>query len=617
MKPKRSLLPRTLALAAALSLLAGLLTVSASGAEPEAPLTPQEAVSEMTWGVNFPDFFIADVTYHDGFPIGYCESAPYGLGIWFWNEAYEWLTFNQIHEDSYSVSVTLPYYNSSDNQPDWIGGLFTIAVMTTIQDQPVKFSFSNTKLTTTGGQVTELPSMDETYETVTTGEPNGNGYYSCFLDIDKSQLPQAGAAWNGATFSTTITLISAPFASEAAKADCFFEFSRIQTDPYEMIDLFLAQGANVVRLPVTWTSFVNDTTYEIDQAWLEKVQEIVDYILSKGAYCILNTHNDYLQRSYVDGQWHQDWMFEEYTQEVNTRFAAIWQQIATYFKDYPDRLIFEPCNEPTMDWYEGAPADHFSTQVSRVNELNELFVNTVRATGGHNGTRLLCLAVANYNHYGQLSSLVLPEDDDYLMVQIHSYSAMEKDPNLVNDPSYIYEGYVTETNKLFDAVDAFTEASNVPVIVGELGITHWESDADQAPKVQYFFEQAAERNVPCLWWEDSFDNANYYYWLYNKQAGEWGRPEILRAIQNALDLVPVTVQVNGADYTFAAPLEGAGTVLAAAYDSSGQMAGCASAARTAEQASVTLTLSLSQTPAEVRVFCLEDGTWRPLTKALP
>ena len=77
------------------------------------------------------------------------------------------------------------------------------------------------------------------------------------------------------------------------------------------------------------------------------------------------------------------------------------------------------------------------------------------------------------------------------------------------------------------------------------------------------------------------------------------------------------IMPNGADYTFAAPLEGAGTVLAAAYDSSGQMAGCASAARTAEQASVTLTLSLSQTPAEVRVFCLEDGTWRPLTKALP
>ena len=613
MKRKQSILSHFFALFTAVSVLVSLLTVTALGAEPQTPLTPDEAAAEMTWGVNFPDFFIADVTYHNGFPIGYCENAPYGLGIWFWNQNYDWLAFNQIHEDVYSVSVTLPTYYSG-TEADWIGGLFTIAVMTTTPDQPVTFSFSDTKLTTTTGQVTALSTMNKTYETVTNGAPNGNGYYSCFLDIDKSQLPQADSQWDGATFSTTVTLISAPFASPEAKADCFFEFSRIQTDPYEMIDLFLAQGANVVRLPVTWTSFVNDTTYEIDQAWLQKVQEIVDYILSKGAYCILNTHNDYLQRSYVDGQWHQDWMFDTYQEKVDERFAAIWQQIADYFKDYPDRLIFEPCNEPTMDWYEGAPANHFDTQVNRVNELNELFVNTVRATGGNNDTRLLCLAVANYNHYGQLSRLELPENDDYLMVQIHSYSAMEKDPNMGFDP---YFDYVTETNNLFAAVDAFTQQTGVPVIVGELGITHRESDAVQAPKVQYFFEQAAERNVPCLWWEDSFDNANYYYWLYNKQAGEWGRPEILQAIQSALDLVPVTVRVNGADYAFAAPLEGAATVLAAAYDSSGQMAGCVSASRTAGQTSVTLALPLSQTPAEVRVFCLEDGTWRPLIKALP
>ena len=57
---------------------------------------------------------------------------------------------------------------------------------------------------------------------------------------------------------------------------------------------------------------------------------------------------------------------------------------------YGEHLIFESMNEVMVDY--GTPKPEYLTQI---NELNQAFVDTVRASGGNNATR--CLVVPGYN----------------------------------------------------------------------------------------------------------------------------------------------------------------------------------------------------------------------------
>lgn len=580
------------------------------------PKTSREVLAEMRWGVNLADLYLADVARPEGSTTGYYSlNAPFGLAMWFWNGGFEWLAFHEPHDGSFSVEAEVPAFSEDQQREEWTG-TFTLGVLTDTQDRELQISLSGSRLVFPDGSEEPLSFMDRAYDLFTSNGPDTNGWYNCFLDFDKDQLPQPELFPDGARFQTTVTVDSAQALSGAEKAQFFYQFEREKIDREVLTDLFLDQGANVFRLPVTWTPFVDNETYEIDRAWLESVRTEVDYILSQGAYCILDTHNDYLQRSYVDGQWRGNWMDEEYRQEVDARFTAIWTQIAGFFKDYPQTLILEPCNEPTADgeiaWTE------YEQKLKRVNELNDLFVQTVRATGGNNETRLLCLAVGQYNQAEWLKDLDLShlKDDPYLMVQVHAYYAMEQNSN---DPPSENFDYRAATDALFQTIAEFQEETNVPVIMGETGITHSCSDSEQAPKVSYFFQKARETGVPCLWWEDFFYvGDNSCYWLYDKIRGEWGRPEILRAIRNAAGVPSLTVHVlvNGETRNFESAFDGDCTVYAAVYGSDGKLLEAVSAGRESSASGITLELTLSNLPRDfsTKVF-LTDGANRPLDPA--
>ena len=624
---------RLLQFTATLLAVATLGTVSAAGvdatqsetADPDGLITAAEAVDEMTWGVNFADLYIADVRYEQGNTTGYCDQAPFGLAIWYWNDGFDWLSYVDLYSKEFSISVKIPNYH---NEPitNWIGGLFTIGVMTYVKGQQVKLTLSNCKLLKTNGEEINLSFMNDTYDQTTSNGPDINDFYSYHLNFDKTQLPQPSADLDGATFQADITVNAAPFTSGEAKADCFFQFRRETFDQEELTDLFLDQGVNVVRLPVTWTSFVQDEApYTIDEAWLDAVKRQVDLIIDSGAYCILNMHNDYLMRSFVGDHWEQDWMEEEYWGYVTARFVAVWEQIAEYFKDYSQKLIFEPCNEPTMEWHSDKPYNWNQKQVDCVNELNQLFVDTVRETGGNNATRLLCLAVANYNQYDRLDGFIKPTDPadngdgrgKYLMVQVHSYNAMERPSYETGD--YDTYNYKAATDELFTAIQTFEDRTGLPVIIGEVGITHQRMDREQAPKVSYFFQQAETYGIPCLWWEDYFAS-DTAYWLYDKENNTWGRPEILAAIKEVVGVHDplVKITVNGTTYQVESSDPGDCGVYAVAYDSGGKMLAVAHEARTAGSGTVDLTLALPEQTTEynIKVFLLDPTSYMPLTEAL-
>ena len=545
-------------LAVSLCLSAAMLiaaNVGVTAAADEAAIkTPSQAVAEMTWGTNLCDLYMADVEYPQGSVHGYVDygnAAVFGLAAWFGEDGFDWLTYHDMYNGTFEVSVAIPDYSSVSN---WNNSLFELGVMTTSTDYTVGLTLSDCRLIKKDGSTVKLNSMNKTYTCPTAEGPDMNGWCRYVLSAP-AEAPKPDSSLNGSKLCMTVT-VQESNTGGMSKAEYFYQKDRYKMDREKLTDLFIEEGANVFRLPVTWTSFVNDTTFEIDKEWLDMVKEEVDYILSKGAYCILNMHNDYLMRSFVgvkeNGEWtnlhwEKDWMLDEYSEYVNERFKAVWAQIAEYFKDYPQQLIFETANEPSTEWYEDISYDMNAVAVKRVNEMNKMFVDTVRASGGKNADRFLCLAVADYNTYHCLSDLVLP-DDDGLMVQLHSYNEMEYNTNFQDyytvNPSYDYVG---QTDKLFDAVSQFQrQHPDVPVIIGENGISQKMKDADAAPRAEYFYTKAKEYGVPCLWWEDYFvTDEKIEYWLYDKAAQKWGRPTLLDIIKDKSGLAdPILTEIK-------------------------------------------------------------------------
>lgn len=613
---------RVLALVILSAMLYGSVAVAADNAETQfTPITAKEAVSEMTWGLNYVDLLMADVPHEHGNPVGYYENAPFGIAVWFWDNSFQWLSFVGLHDGKFEISVDIPNYNTNYT-PSWFSELFTIGILSYVKDQPFTLSFSDSRIEYSNGTTTYLPEINQNYDEFASNGPDINEYYTYFLDFDKSVLPEPSYELDGAQFKATVTVVSVPYASMNDKVESLYMYGRERLGQDKLGDVFIEQGANVVRLPVTWTPFIdNENGFKIDTEWLDKVKEQVNYILDSGAYCIINMHNDYLNGSYVGDQWSREWMYEPHWSYVKERFSAAWKQIAEYFKDYPEKLIFEACNEPTMEWYETAPYDWSSIQTQRVNEMNQIFVDTVRTTGGYNDKRLLCLSVANYSQYDRLDGFALPKgaDPQYLMAQVHTYATLEK-PDYI-DGENNYEYCKNDTDKLFAELSEFKERTGIPAIIGEVAMTHQLPVEDQTQRTQYYFKAAAENGVPCLWWEDSYYSTDgRHFWLYDKRAQKWGRPHIVEAIKSALNIVDpiaVTVSINGEETPIEVEDIGACNVVAAAYDSDGKMFGVTSGAISEEYTSVKLSMSVAELPDSynIKLFILDDSN-RPLTEPL-
>lgn len=563
-------------------------------------ITPTEAVAEMTWGVNLCSLFMTDPNV-DGSTIGYANTAPFGLAMWVDGGGFEWLCYNDIHTGTFPVSATIQSCPDSDND------LFWMAAMSTLLNQEFTLTFSNSKLTKTDGTVIPLTSLNGTHELTASNGPDINGWCAAYISLGE-ELPKSDRSFIGATVSTTVTVNKAEFATTADKVSTLYQLNQEKVDQEELTEVYLEQGCNVFRLPVTWTPFVNDTTFKIDPEWLELVKSEVDYILSRGAYCILNTHSDYLNCSFVGDHWEDQWMDAQYQTYVDARFAAIWKQIAEYFKDYPQQLIFEPFNEPSMAWYVGVDFDNWKLrQADRINGMNQLFVDTVRSTGGGNTTRFLCLPTADYCNHKYLKNLSLP-NDPYLMVQLHSYSEMEDNINQSDDPDFDYQA---EIGSLFSDVAVFRKRyPDVPVLIGEVGLTQ-QNDRYAQERVSYFYAQAEANGVPCLWWEDGYTNSFSMYVIKSKT---WERSDVLAAIQEQIvEPLRLTVSTPDKDYFLTSTLDGPCTVAAAAYDKDGRFLGCSTAYRESGVTRLALELDLPDCPDtyEVKVFFLDDDTYVP------
>lgn len=280
-----------------------------------------------------------------------------------------------------------------------------------------------------------------------------------------------------------------------------------------MIDGMKAAGFDTIRIPVAWmtnATHLYEGDYTIDADYMDRVEEVVRYARKAGMYVIINDH--------WDGGWYG--MFGSESAETRAlameAYKGMWQQIAERFRDYSDYLIFESANEELGGRFdENSPlycSDSVVTYLTDderyalTNEINQTFVDVVRATGGNNATRLLLIAGYSTNIDQTCDDrFQMPKDtaDSKLMVSVHYYdpwsycgassAASATKWGKVSDYEYMDQQLAKMTK--------FTEAG-YGVVIGEYGALPC-SDGLKDNTLAYhtaFLDACTKYNLTnCLW----------------------------------------------------------------------------------------------------------------------
>jgi len=242
----------------------------------------------------------------------------------------------------------------------------------------------------------------------------------------------------------------------------------------QLIDSVKAAGFNTIRIPVAWFCHSDTINSIIDEAWLARVKEVVDYCINDDLYVIINAH------------WDKGWLENRVNKAnqslVNQRQEAYWTQIAEYFKDYDERLLFAGANEPNV---------HDASAMLVLMTYHQTFIDAVRATGGNNSSRTLIVQgpstdIEETNKF--MTSMPTDEIANRLIMEVHYYTPyqfclMDKDADWGKMFYYWGKGNHSTTDasrnatwgeesdveKFFGMMKTKFVDKGIPVIIGEYG----------------------------------------------------------------------------------------------------------------------------------------------------
>ena len=298
-------------------------------------------------------------------------------------------------------------------------------------------------------------------------------------------------------------------------------------------------GYNTVRIPVTWGQWIK-SDYSIDEKWIGRVQEIVDYCVDQDMYAIINIHHDGAANHDDRGNNTPACWLDTYQSNIETvyqKYEGVWKTIAERFKDYDEHLIFESMNEVTD---AHGTATNEDTDV--LNCLNQLFVNTVRATGSNNTKRWLGIT----GRFATFSAgTTMPQDTladqgtvgtTRLMFGVHIY----KDNGSVRWSLSQLKTWQSSLSSTINNVKNLDP--NMPVYVGEYGVRQQKqsgsatgyNDVERALNSEFCNATARFYGaVPVVWdqGDGDYSTTKTNTGLFNY----WNRPSLAPVYKSTID----------------------------------------------------------------------------------
>lgn len=280
----------------------------------------------------------------------------------------------------------------------------------------------------------------------------------------------------------------------------------------EMIHTIAESGFQTIRIPVSWHNHVDEND-NISEAWLNRVQEVVDWAREEDLYVILNIHHDnekgFMYPSYEDLD-----RSKEYVRHI-------WEQLAVRFADYDERLIFETLNEPRQtetdhEWWIDANSDIGKECIDCVNQLNQTAVDAIRENGtGYNTTRYIMVpGYCASPDYALTDGYVLPTDkaaaENRLLVSVHAYTPYNFALAGENDQNSTEVFSIAERKGTAD-IDLFMKrlydkfiSKGTAVVIGEFGARNKNNNLEARTEfAAYYVAQARHYGMTACWWDNN------------------------------------------------------------------------------------------------------------------
>lgn len=170
---------------------------------------------------------------------------------------------------------------------------------------------------------------------------------------------------------------------------------------YSRADFLLIkeEGFDHVRIPVAWHLGCGPGPgFGIAPDLFAKADTLVNMALESGLRVVIDFH-------------HFDEMMST-PGAAKAKFYALWSQVAAHYADYPETLHFELLNEPNANATTAA--------------VNSIYPEAIRQIRLTNPTRTILVGPGDWNGIGELktgadSGLVLPDNDQNLIVTVHCY----------------------------------------------------------------------------------------------------------------------------------------------------------------------------------------------------
>ncbi|MET9812091.1 glycoside hydrolase family 5 protein [Streptomyces sp. NPDC006355] len=321
-----------------------------------------------------------------------------------------------------------------------------------------------------------------------------------------------------------------------------------------LIDKVKSAGFKTIRIPVSYLGHIGPgPDYRINAAWLNRIQEVVNYAYNRGLYVLINMHGDGYKT--INGSW---LICDASNQTaIRAKYQKVWQQIATRFQNYDQRLILESMNE-NFDGQFGRPTQPC---YSNINSYNQIFVDTVRRTGGNNASRWLLVPGWNTNidytagNYGfvlptdQYRSPSIPSNEQRIMISVHYYDPWDfagaESGTITQWGRAATNPSKTSTWGQEDHLDAQLKkmydkfvVRGYPVVVGEYGAIDKSSFDSANPRyradyVRAVVSTAKKYGAATVYW-DNGATGRYGFGLINRRTLAVSHQGVLNAIMSGL-----------------------------------------------------------------------------------
>lgn len=364
-----------------------------------------------------------------------------------------------------------------------------------------------------------------------------------WTELDQTQITEAmGLGWN---LGNQLEASSGGLPSETCWGNP--EITK------ELIDTIKAQGFKTVRIPVSYLDMIGDgPDYKIDTDWLDRVQEVVDYVVNNDMFAIVNMHGDGYYT--VDHSWLLCAEDDDKQTEIKDKYGKVWTQIADRFKDYDQHLIFESMNEEFNNDYGKPDANAYEN----INAYNQIFVDSVRATGSNNEKRWLLLPGWNTNIEYTANdeyNFKIPTDNGCkadgkrIMISVHYYDPFNFtiDENktartqwgkyaVKNYDNWGQEDYVDSQMALLN--EKFV-SQGYPVVIGEFGVqdkTEKFADYNEFRRywAEYLIKVAKKNGVVCVYWDNGY-NGNKGFGIINRFDYTITQPDLIAGMMRAIN----------------------------------------------------------------------------------